>query len=97
MNHIMDLVTEEQTICYMGSRPRINRVAVCSSYNYPQSRNAHIEYIREKHESNKEEIIKITSEIYVKTHAYVMCFGKRIEINIEEARSIEQTIKVIYE
>lgn len=81
----------------MGYRPRINRVAVCSSHNYPQSRNIHLEFVREKHEDNKEEIIKISSEIHVKTRAYVMCFGKRIEISIEEAHRVEHSIKVIYD
>ena len=47
-------------------RQRINRRAICSSYNYPQSRNAHLEYIQEQHERNKEEVIKIhTSTDYL--------------------------------
>ena len=44
-------------------RQKINRRAICSSYNYPQSRNAHLEYIQEQHERNKEEIIKISHKI----------------------------------
>ena len=78
-------------------RQRINRRAICSSYNYPQSRNAHLEYIQEQHEQNKEEVIKISSEIRVQTRAYVMCFGKRIEITMQEAHRIKASIRVIYE
>jgi len=76
-------------------RQRINRKAICSSYNYPQSRIAHLEYIQEQHKQNKEEVIKISSEIRIQTRAYVMCFGKRIEITMQEAQ--ETSIKVIYE
>lgn len=73
-------------------RPRIKKVPVCSSNNYAQSLTNRREYIRDWHNKNKEEINKIS---FVKTHAYVMCFGKRIEISIEEAQKLE-TIKITY-
>ena len=75
-------------------RRRINRRAICSSYNYAQSRIVHIKYIQEQHEQNKEEIEKIISNTSV---AYVICFGKRIKISLQEAHYIETSIQVNYE
>lgn len=81
----------------MASRHRMNSAAICSSYNYPKSRILHQEWIRKQHDQNKEVIIQITSEIQVKTHAYIMCFGKRMEITMEEAQKLSTQIKVYYE
>ena len=81
----------------MGCRKRINYAAVCSSDNYKRSRELHNDYIRKVHEQNKEVVIEISKEIKTTLHAYVMCFGKRMEITLEEAHNLETQIKVYYE
>jgi hypothetical protein len=81
----------------MGCRKRINPAAVCSSDNYKRSRELHNDYIRKIHEQNKEIVIEISKEVKTTLHAYVMCFGKRIEITLEEAQEIKQSTKVYYE
>jgi RNase P subunit RPR2 len=81
----------------MGCRKRINPAAVCSSDNYKRSRELHNDYIRKVHEQNKEMVIEISKEIKTTLHAYVMCFGTRVEITLEEAQQLSTQIKVIYE
>lgn len=81
----------------MGCRKRINYAAVCSSDNYKRSRELHNDYIRKVHEQNKEMVIEISKEIKTTLHAYVMCFGKRMEITLEEAQRLSTQIKVHYE
>lgn len=81
----------------MASRRRINIAAICSSDNYQKSRVLHQEWIRKQHDQNKEVIVQITSEIQVRTHAYIMCFGKRMEITLEEAQKLSTQIKIYYE
>lgn len=81
----------------MGCRKRINYAAVCSSDNYKRSRELHNDYIRKVHEQNKEIVIEISKDIKTTLHAYVMCFGKRMEITLEEAHNLETQIKVYYE
>ena len=76
----------------MGCRKRINYASVCSSDNYKRSRELHNDYIRKVHEQNKE----ISKEIKTTLHAYVMCFGRRIEITLEEAQKLSAQL-VIYE
>ena len=78
----------------MGCRKRINNAAICNSDNYQRSRELHQDYIRKMHEQNKEIIIEVSREIKTTLHAYVMCFGRRIEITLEEAQKINQSIKV---
>lgn len=80
----------------MGCRKRINYAAVCSSDNYKRSRELHNDYIRKVHEQNKEMVIEISKEIKTTLHAYVMCFGRRIEITLEEAQKLSAQL-VIYE
>ena len=80
----------------MGCRKRINYAAVCSSDNYKRSRELHNDYIRKMHEQNKEIVIEVSREIKTKVHAYVMCFGKRMEITLEEAQKLSAQL-VIYE
>lgn len=80
----------------MGCRKRINPAAVCSSDNYKKSRELHNDYIRKVHEQNKEIVIEISKEIKTTLHAYVMCFGRRIEITLEEAQKLSAQL-VIYE
>ena len=80
----------------MGCRKRINYASVCSSDNYKRSRELHNDYIRKVHEQNKEMVIEISKEIKTTLHAYVMCFGRRIEITLEEAQKLSAQL-VIYE
>lgn len=80
----------------MGCRKRINYAAVCSSDNYKRSRELHNNYIRKIHEQNKEIVFEISKEIKTTLHAYVMCFGRRIEITLEEAQKLSAQL-VIYE
>lgn len=81
----------------MGCRKRINYAAVCSSDNYKRSRELHNDYIRKIHEQNKEVVIEISREIKTTLHAYVMCFGRRVDITLEEAQRLSTQIKVHYE
>ena len=81
----------------MGCRKRINYAAICSSDNYQRSRELHNDYIRKMHEQNKEIVVEISHEIKTTLHAYVMCFGKRVEITLEEAQKLSTQIKVYYE
>lgn len=81
----------------MGCRKRINYAAVCSSDNYKRSRDLHNDYIRKIHEQNKEVVIEISKEIKTTLHAYVMCFGRRVDITLEEAQRLSTQIKVHYE
>jgi RNase P subunit RPR2 len=81
----------------MGCRKRINYAAVCSSDNYKRSRELHNDYIRKIHEQNKEIVIEISKEVKTTLHAYVMCFGTRVEITLKEAQQLSTQIKVIYE
>ena len=81
----------------MGCRKRINYAAVCSSDNYKRSRELHNDYIRKIHEQNKEIVVEISKEIKTTLHAYVMCFGRRVEITLEEAQRLSTQIKVHYE
>lgn len=80
----------------MGCRKRINYAAICSSDNYKRSRELHNDYIRKVHEQNKEMVIEVSKEIKTTLHAYVMCFGRRIEITLEEAQKLSAQL-VIYE
>ena len=72
-------------------KPRIHRRAVCSSKNYKTSRTVHVQYIQEEHEKNKKLIAEITETSITKK--YVMCFGKAIEVTVEEAKELK-TIKI---
>lgn len=80
-----------------SKRHRMNLAAVASSYNYPRSKTLHIDWLKEQHNQNKEVIIQISAEIKVKTHAYTIWCGKRIELTMEEAKRIETSVKIYYE
>lgn len=65
-------------------RPRFNRNRIASSDNYEASRKNHVEFIKEQHEKNKEEVEIISASLIVKRVRYIKVFGELIPISEEE-------------
>lgn len=76
-------------------RERFKRQRVCNSENVEQSMIAHIKFIREFHEKNKEIIENLTIEL--PKNAYIRIFGKLIQIPNEEIIKYEKIYKIIYQ
>lgn len=76
----------------MRRRFRVSRI--CSSDNYGLSKKLHKQYIVNFHEENIVEIERVI-QVTRKTHYYVECFGKIIEISKTEALKLQSTMKII--
>lgn len=67
-------------------RKRFNRAAICSSYNYKASKKAHVDFLRENHEENREFLLEIAERKITKY--YIRCFGEKVYITEREATTI---------
>lgn len=70
---------------------KFKRQRICNSENIEQSMIAHIKFIREFHEKNKEIIENLTIEL-----PYIRVFGKLIPISKEEVVKYEKIYTIIY-
>lgn len=79
-------------------RFRVNAVVSVTAANptetYIVSKKLHVEYIKTQHEKNKEEIIKISSEIEVK-HYFIKVFGKLMEITEADVERLKESYTII--
>lgn len=65
-------------------RPRINLNAVCSSKDYSITRKAHLNHIKEVHESFVSGKMDFSEENYSPRYKYITVWGKRIKLTLEE-------------
>ena len=75
-------------------RKRFNRNTIASSRG-SYVRKAHLEYLKEVHERNKEVLAEISITVSVKHDYYVRCFGKLIKVTEEEAMKLSQKLVIV--
>lgn len=74
-------------------RQRINKAAICSSYNYKASKRLHLDFLNEQHQHFKE--ITVNGEIAIDQpiikngkilpkYKTIKVFGKNMKVTIEE-------------
>lgn len=65
-------------------RKRINACSVCSSEDYRASKHAHLNYLREVHDSLVSGKLDFSEENYAPRYKYITVWGKRIKLTLEE-------------
>ena len=77
-------------------RKRFNPCMICSSDNYADTRQAHINYLKDNQEERLKIIKEIRSQIITRKSPYVQIFDRLVLLTEDEVKIVRETMKVIW-